>query len=282
MASADFVDPPALALWPGQPPYAFAHQAPEEVTERPPRPEMPGPNRAVTRVSEPLLYVHRPAQPKGAAVLVCPGGGYRYLEIDKEGHAIARWLVGLGATAVVLKYRTRPDADPSAPRAMPDEIRRAIHSDALQAMRAVRARAAEWGVDPGRIGAMGFSAGGHMAVSLATLWREQLPPDGPLATVSARPDFVAPIYPGVPEELAARVDAQTPPTFMAVADDDPLVPPEHCLRLYAALRAAQVSAELHIYRSGGHGFGLGKPGSPASQWTAAFAAWLADLGMLGG
>lgn len=281
MASSDFADPPSLALWPDQPPYAFEHQAPEEITDRPPRPEMSGPNRAVTRVSEPLLYLHRPAQPTGAAILVCPGGGYRYLEIDKEGHAVARWLVGLGVTAVVLKYRTRPDTEETSPRAVPERIRQAITSDALQAMRVVRARAGEWDIDPQRIGAMGFSAGGHMAVSLATLWREKLPPDGPLAQVSARPDFVAPIYPAVPDELAARVDAETPPTFMAVADNDTLVPPEHCLRLYTALRAAKVSAELHIYRSGGHGFGLGQPGSPAARWIGAFAAWLADLGMLG-
>jgi acetyl esterase/lipase len=278
----EFMDPPALPLWPGEPPYAFAHQGAEETTNRPPQPCTLGPNRAVTRVSQPLLYVHEPARPCGAAVLVCPGGGFRYLEIDKEGHEIARWLVGLGVTAVVLKYRTRPDTDQGSPRAMPDEVRRAINSDALQAMRTVRAHAHEWGIRPERIGAMGFSAGGRIAASLATMWRDTLPPDGPLSEVSARPDFVAPIYPGISEELAARVDAETPPAFMAVADDDREVPPENCLRLYDALRQAKVSAEMHIYRRGSHGFALRtKPGSPAAGWPDAFTAWMADLGMLG-
>jgi len=275
-------DPPALPLWPDEPPYVFAHEAPEETTERGPRPGALGPNRAVTRVSQPLLYVHQPIHPCGTAVLVCPGGGYRYLEIDKEGHEIARWLTGLGVTAVVLKYRTRPEVGEASPRAMPQAIRQAILSDGLQAVRTLRARASEWGIRPERIGAMGFSAGGGLTVSLATMWRDRLPPDGPLAEISARPDFVAPIYPGVSEEVAARVDAETPPTFMVVADDDPLVPPEHCLRLYKALREAKVSAEMHIYRGGGHGFALRtEPGSSVARWPDAFAAWLADLGLLG-
>jgi acetyl esterase/lipase len=282
MPSDVMMDPPALRLWPGQPPFAFAHQGPEETTDRPPQPGTTNPNRAVTRVGQPFLYVHQPARPCGAAVLVCPGGAYRYLEIDKEGHEIARWLVGLGITAAVLKYRTRPNIEEQIPRAIPKKVRQAILSDALQAMRTLRAHAHEWGVRPERIGAMGFSAGGHMTASLATMWREELLPEGSLAEVSARPDFVAPIYPGVPRELAARVDAETPPTFMVVADNDPLVPPENCLRFYNALRKAKVSAEMHIYRRGGHGFALRTmPGSPAASWPDAFAAWLADLGMLG-
>jgi acetyl esterase/lipase len=214
-------------------------------------------------------------------VLVCPGGGYRYLEIDKEGHDIARWLVGLGVTAFVLKYRVAPYLDPPTAPRVSEEMRRAILSDGFQAMRLIRAGAAQWGVNPARIGAMGFSAGGHLTVALATLWREPtLSFPGPLAEVSARPDFAVPIYPGIPPELAARVDTETPPAFMATADDD-LMAAENCLRLYTALHTAKVGAELHIYRHGGHGFGLGQVGSPAAGWTVSFAAWLRDLGMLG-
>lgn len=280
MPSSIINDPPAIPLWPSEPPFAFAHANPEETTFRPPHPGSEGPNRGVTRVSYPELYIHQPEHPCGAAVVICPGGAYRYLEIDKEGHEIARWLTGLGLTAAVLKYRTLPDAELAKRLKINNNVRRAILADGLQAIRLARANAASWGVAPTRIGAMGFSAGGHMVASLATMWREPAP-EGSYAEISARPDFVAPIYPAVPASLAALVDSETPPTFMAVADDDGLVPPEHCLRLYRALRKAHVSAELHIYRSGGHGFALRAGDSPAAGWSDAFAAWLASIGMLG-
>jgi acetyl esterase/lipase len=276
-----FTDPPAWPLWPGEPPLPLAHDRPEEVTDRPPRPGTPGPNRAVKWVSQPTLSVHQPGKPNGTAVLVCPGGAYRYLEIDKEGHEIARWLVGLGVTAFVLKYRVAPYMDPPTAQRVSEETRRVCISDGFQAMRLIRAGAAQWGVNPARIGAMGFSAGGHMTVALATLWSDPtFAFPGPLAGVSARPDFAAPIYSGGSLDMIARVDAEMPPVFMATADDD-LMAAENCLRLYTALHTAKAGAELHVYRRGGHGFGLGQEGSPAAGWTVSFAAWLRDLGMLG-
>lgn len=273
-------DPAAISLWLDEPPFAFAHAGPEETTSRPLPLGIEGPNRGVSGVSDPKLYVHYPEHPCGAAMVICPGGAYRYLEIDKEGHEIARWLTGLGLVAAVLKYRTLPDAKPEKGQKSRKYMHRAILADGLQAIRLVRAHAASWGVSPTRIGAMGFSAGGHMVTSLATMWREPAH-DGRYAEISARPDFVAPIYPAVPAPLASMVDSETPPTFMAVADDDSLVPPEHCLRLYRALKKAHVTAELHIYRSGGHGFALRAGDSPAAGWRGAFEAWLASIGMLG-
>ncbi|MBN1402276.1 MAG: alpha/beta hydrolase [Anaerolineae bacterium] len=278
-------NPQEVLLWPGVPPFAFEHDGPEKVEERPPRPDTPGgparPNRGITRVSAPTLAVHRPTQPNGAAVVICPGGGFRYLEIDKEGHVIARWLRSLGITGLVLKYRTRPDrqAGPRAP--MAPEVYRAIVADGLRAVRLTRANALAWALDPARIGVMGFSAGGRLAATLATWWdRGDAQAADPVARVSARPDFAALIYPGMRDEIAAAVRGETPPIFMAVADDDPSTPPDNCLRLYMALRRYGVSGELHIYRRGGHGFGLGLANGPADSWSERFAEWLRDLGVI--
>ena len=273
-------DPREVMLWPAEPPFPLSQPQPEQVEERPPLPERLGPNRAVTFVGSPTLTIHRPAEPNGVSVVICPGGGFRYLEIDKEGHVVARALVALGITALVLKYRTRPEA--SSPRRTPMDanVRRAIMADGRQAIRLARQRSLEWSLDMARIGIMGFSAGGVMAAVLATRWEDDGLAGGAAGTLSARPDFAAPIYPGIPDEVLHAVSSDTPPTFLAVADDDRQTPAENCLRFYAALRAAGVSTELHIFARARHGFGLGAPDTGAARWPQLFMAWLTDIGMV--
>jgi acetyl esterase/lipase len=272
--------PVEIPLWPQEPPFAFPPDADERITERPARPGRPGPNRSVEYVSMPTLAVHTSARPNGTAMLVYPGGGYRYLEIDKEGHHIAAWLARAGITAAVVKYRTCPPSRRQEGRPMPPEIFRAILADGLRAVRLMRHRAPEWDIAPDRIGVMGFSAGGHLVAHLATGYDEADPVADEIGAAGARPDFVAPIYPGIREEVAARVNAQTPPAFLCGVDDDTLTPPENCLRFYSACRAANVPAELHIFRAGRHGFGLGEPGQPVTMWQEMFIAWLRGMGMM--
>jgi acetyl esterase/lipase len=226
-------------------------------------------DRAVSNVVQPALTVYLPPSEKatGAAVLICPGGGYARLSIDKEGHDVARWLNTLGVAGLVLKYRLPGGANMKPALGDMEQAATAARvaiEDATAAVRLVRANAARWNVRPNAVGIMGFSAGGHLGAML-----------GMRAPIDARPDFLALIYPAIPQGL--EVTSSTPRTFLAAADDDKGVPPTvHCVRFYLALKAAGVPAELIVYSSGGHGFGLGKPDKTSSAWPQAFAAWLAE------
>ena len=226
--------------------------------------------RALSHVTQPTLTIYLPPKEKanGTAIIVCPGGGYRQLMIDREGHQVARWLTTLGVAGMVLKYRL-PEGDRRS-SALAD-LREAAASvrvafeDAQEAVRVVRANATRWGVKPNAVGMMGFSAGGHLA-SLT----------GMLAPAEARPDFLALLYPAIPRTL--EVTSATPRTFLAAAYNDPrLSPAEHSVRFFVALKQAGVPAEMHIYASGGHGFALRKEDGTAAGWPVAFAAWLAEL-----
>ena len=229
----------------------------------------PRQNRWVTQIGVPTLtfYPLTPEQSAQAAVVICPGGGYSGLAIDKEGHDVARWLNSLGVTAVVLKYRVKDYGQP-APR---DNVQRALAE--------LRSRAPELGVKPDRIGVMGFSAGGHVASTGATHFRD-FELDG--ATVSSRPDFAILVYPVISMDAAVthggsrqgllgelpspelvgeysnelQVTAETPPTFLVHALDDTAVPFENSLRFYRALQQHKVRAKLFTCERGGHGFGL--------------------------
>ena len=218
------------------------------------------------------MAVFRPSTPNGGAVLIFPGGGYRWVVIDKEGYEMARWLAARGITAFVLFYRLPAESGPDAPLA-----------DAQRALRIIRHRAASYGVDPRRVCATGFSAGGHVCASLFTCFATAVysPVDG-ADRLSARPDGVAPIYPvismsaptahvGSRAELigehaskalerkynpSLHVQSDAPPTFLLHAEDDASVPVANTLMLREALIAARVPVETHLYPEGGHGFGL--------------------------
>jgi acetyl esterase/lipase len=252
-----------VLLRPGSPPDPKA--PPERVEER----GKDGvTDRAVMNVREPSLTVYLPKiGGTGMAIVICPGGGYHHLAIDKEGHDVARWLNSIGVTGIVLKYRL-PGSEKMLP-AMADlssarTAARVAIEDGEDAIRLVRSKASAWGIDPHRVGLMGFSAGGHLAAMVGML----APPD-------ARPDFLVLGYPALPKELS--IDATTPQTFLVHAADDTTVPvTEHSVRWFVALRAAKVPAQLMVYSTGGHGFGIRQTANTASAWPAELAAWLKE------
>jgi acetyl esterase/lipase len=225
-------------------------------------------DRSITNVVQPTITVYLPAKDKanGTGVVICPGGGYQHLAIDKEGHDIARWLNSIGIAAVVLKYRL-PGSMRGSSQGDIHEVADRIHialEDAEAAMRLMRENASKWNLKPGAIGMMGFSAGGHLAAMM-----------GMIAPSDSRPDFLVLGYPAIPAAL--NVTSTMPRTFLVAADDDTTVnPAENAGRLFAALRAAKIPAELHIYSSGGHGFGIQKSGKTSAAWTGALVAWLKE------
>jgi acetyl esterase/lipase len=258
-------------------------------------------DRFVTGIARPTLTVFRPARPSGAAALIIPGGGYIRVVIDKEGFEVGHRLAAAGITGFVLRYRLPTDGWADAAD-VPLQ-------DAQRAMRLIRAGAARFGVDPARVCAMGFSAGGHVSASLAT--RHGAAVYAPVDAADrepARPDLSGLFYPvmtmarpfaheGSREALLGKaptpaqeaaysperhVTPETPPTFLVHAWDDPAVPIENSLGYLTALRAAKVGAEAHLFEAGGHGFGIWLArGKPAAAWPELFLAWARSHQLLG-
>ncbi len=234
-------------------------------------------------VPELIVSLPSPELATGAAIVVIPGGGYEFASMENEGYKVAQWLNSFGVAAFILKYRM-PNGHCDIPL-----------RDAQQAIKTVRARAQEWGVDVARVGVLGFSAGGHLASTAATHFDSNL----------TRPDFSVLIYPVItmdegyshggsrgnllgpnpsPELVARfsnelRVTKDTPPTFIVFATNDTCVPVENGIRFYRALCANSVSAAFHAYPDGGHGFGLYGPGT-AAEWPEHCRKWLAEMGVL--
>lgn len=235
-------------------------------------------------VDTPSITVYRAskATANGCAVVVCPGGGYNILAWPKEGLEVAEWFNSIGVTAVVLKYRV-PRRDPDNPHVEPLE-------DAQRALRIVRHNAKEWGVDLGRVGILGFSAGGHLTAMTGMHWRKASYARVDEADdLSCRPDFICPIYaaylgPDYNDRVAelgplVQVDAKTPPTFMAVTADDAYRGVQAAL-LFVELKKVNVPAELHIYSKGGHGYGIRPSEKPISTWHNRLGDWLKLQGLL--
>lgn len=265
-----------IEVWPGMPPGVTKATDPEEFRE--PRPNEKASVQRLTNVSKPTLTLYEPTDEKrnGAAVIVCPGGGYNILAWDLEGTEAAEWLNTLGVTALVLKYRV-PDADPQHVAPL---------MDAQRAMSLVRSQASELKVDPARIGILGFSAGGNLAGG-ACLKRESRAYDkiDAVDEVSCRPDFGVLIYAAYFIDDAGNLKPEyqptdkSPPMFFAHAIDD-RVKPENSIALLLSLKAAGVPAELHLYDSGGHGFGLRKSEFPCHTWPERCAEWMEHRGLL--
>lgn len=241
-------------------------------------------DRAVMHVSRPILEVFRPERPNGAAMVILPGGAYMRLALDKEGAGGAHRLTKAGITCFVLNYRLPADGWAAGYDAALQDVQRAV--------RLVRAGAKTWGVDPARIGVMGFSAGGHLAAASLTRHdaavydaidaadQQSARPDVVMlgygfTTVGARPVSTIQVSAETGRPLDQRVRKGLPPTFILHAADDRTVPASNSLTMFQALKAADVPTELHVYQEGGHGFGFSLPADqPGSHWPDAFEAWL--------
>lgn len=233
-------------------------------------------------VSNPMVTIYRPPADKdtGAAVVVCPGGGYHILALDLEGTEVCEWLNSIGVTGVLLKYRV--------PKRSGDEDHEAPLQDAQRALGWVRQRAGELGIDPKRIGVLGFSAGGHLAAAASNNFEQRAYPFVDDADkLSCRPDFTILIYPAYltlkdeGDKLAPRmkVTTNTPPTFITITEDDP-VRVETALFYTLALKNAKVPVELHVYATGGHGYGLRRTKESVTTWPDRAAEWLESGGWL--
>jgi acetyl esterase/lipase/rhodanese-related sulfurtransferase len=275
--------PESINVWPGKAPGEVKELPPEGDTSKPGQGLVAGkPVIRLGNVSTPQLAIYRPEKSKdtGAAIVICPGGGHTILAYDLEGTEVAEWLNTIGVTAIVLKYRV-PARDPKKRWG-------AAVQDAQRAMSLVRSRAPEWGIDAKRIGILGFSAGGETAGLTSLLSERQYDAQDSIDKVSSRPDFAVLIYPAGFEEKGQaklrdhfKVTKETPPMFFVHAANDG-VSALNSLLLAAELKKVGVPAELHLYATGGHGFGLRpQADKPCTQWPAACAAWMRAMGFVG-
>ena len=276
-----FAQDKTLKVWPNGAPNDNGMLEPEEKYE----------GLRVRKVSEAEMYVYLPEKEKntGAAVVICPGGGYWIEAMDHEGYQMAEWLKSKGIAGIVLKYRL-----PYGHHEIPS-------GDARQTMRIVRMNAKEWGIDPNKIGIAGSSAGGHLASTAGTVFDTgNKESSNPVEQMSCRPDFMLLLYPvisfredighmgsrknligeGNDWKLAKQysnelnVTAETPPTFLILADDDKTVNTQNSVDFYLALKKYNTPAEMHIFQEGGHGFGMTKKNLPVDQWPDLFYNWL--------
>lgn len=278
-----------VPIWPGVAPDARPVEGPEvsgTVVDAAGRERLVGgrPWVYVARVSQPTMTVYSPVgRNTGAAVVVFPGGGYNVLAIDLEGTEVCDWLTSKGITCVLLKYRV-----PCVKTGVYGDCRTALQ-DAQRTVGLLRFQAAQWRIDPRKIGVLGFSAGGHMVTAISTHFEKRLyPPVDAADRESCRPDFAIALYPG---HLAVRernfalnpdiqVTSRTPPTFLLHAEDDRIDPVENTIVYHAALRKAGVPAEMHLYVKGGHAFGLRRTSSPITEWPQLVEKWLGAIGMI--
>jgi acetyl esterase/lipase len=270
-----------MPIWPaGTIPDARPVSGPESATQAPGKSYV-----SVTNVSQPTMTVYSPqGKNTGAAVVVFPGGGYQILAIDLEGTEICDWLTSKGITAVLLKYRVPLERTPEYSEPSPQAL-----EDAQRTLGLVRLHAAEWHIDPRKIGVIGFSAGGHMVAAISTHFKKRIyPPVDAADQQSCRPDFAIACYPGhlFDEDYGLvlnpkiPVTRDTPPTFLVQAENDPVDNINHSLVYYMALKKAAVPVEMHLYAEGGHGFGLRPTTRPISHWPELAETWLQTIGMI--
>jgi len=277
VATCFAAEPIVLKLWPDGPPSPLAARS--EATEKLIKSYgKPGPNR-VTEVSDPTITVFRPEKPNGASVIVAPGGGYMFLSWVHEGTQVCEWLNSLGVTAALLKYRT-PTRDEK-------EVFAAPVQDAQRALGLVRHHAAEWGLDPKRSGLLGFSAGANLAGHVAWDRGPRSYPQNSDLDDPRGPDFLVFIYGGGFLDSVDKskfregfsVPADAPAAFFVVAHDDKSNPIEAAM-LYLEYKKRNLSAELHSYAVGGHGFGMRQDGKPINAWPQRCGEWMKSLGLL--
>ena len=299
-----------VPIWPGAAPDAQPVAGPEAAMSSGKEWRVAGrPAVSVTNVSRPTMTVYSPkGKNTGVAVVVFPGGGYQVLAIDLEGTEVCDWLTPEGITCVLLKYRVT-DVGPF-PKSGPYPESPMALEDSQRTVGLVRFHAAEWHIDPHKIGVLGFSAGGHLSAAISTHFAKRLYPAVDAADKeSCRPDFAVAIYPGHLSLSAAEWDAnqgarkfvvrhpattdkhlglnpdipvtrQTPPTFLLQAEDDHVDSADDSLAYYIALKKAGVPVEMHLYAQGGHAFGLRRTKFPVTGWPQLVETWLGTLGMI--
>jgi len=281
-----------VPIWPGVPPHAQPAPGPEIVTTTGSDHLVAGrPWTYISNVSQPTLTVYSPTvKNTGAAIIVFPGGGYQILAIDLEGTEVCDWLTSKGITCVLLKYRV-PNTGPAWNQPCGCDLRTGSSrplEDAQRTVGLVRFHAAQWGIDPHKIGVLGFSAGGHLVAAVSTHFdRREYPAVDAADQESSRPDFVVALYPGHlydydKDELFRdiHIARNTPPTFVLQAENDNVDGPSNSLIYYAALKDAGVPAELHLYPEGGHAFGLRRTRFAISAWPQLVETWLQTIGIV--
>jgi len=280
-----------VPIWPGAAPDAQPVAGPESETAIEKEHLVAGmPWVYVGKVSQPTMTVYAPKENNtGAAVVVFPGGGYWILAIDLEGTEVCDWLTSRGITCVLLKYRVPGNG--LSPRSGPYPQSPMALEDAQRTVGLVRFHAAEWHIDPHKIGVLGFSAGGHLVAAVSTHFKQRLYAAVDTADKeSCRPDFAVAIYPGhlslaenslgLNSDIRAHISQQTSPTFLLQNEDDPVDRVEHSLAYYAALKKAGVPVEMHLYARGGHAFGLRRTKLPVTGWPRLVETWLETIGMI--
>ena len=288
----------SVNLWPGEAPGLKDPALKDEVLERSKDPAVL--DRAMVKIRTPRMDVFLPKAPNGAAVMITPGGAYQRVVMDKEGYELAAWLAARGIAAFVCFYRL--------PGQGWDGPRNVSLADAQRAMRVIRHRAAEWKIDPVRVAALGYSAGGHVCGDLATRHAEKVyAPVDAADALDAKPIIAAPMYPAIAMDpfltaqtgttlgtttqvpatgdgwqmLDAQVSKATPPCFLCHAEDDNVLPVANTFRMRDALKAASVPVETHVFEEGGHGFGLRfTVGKPIAVWPELFLAFAKRHGLL--
>lgn len=276
--------PKPIELWPNGAPGEKGDIGEEKDISKPGEGLVAGkPLIRLANVSKPTITIYKPAPDKdtGASIVVCPGGGYSILALDLEGTEVCEWLNSIGVTGVLLKYRV--------PARAGLEKYTAPLQDAQRAVGIVRHRAVEFGLDPNRIGILGFSAGGHLSAAASTIYDKRTYPAVDASdAASCRPDFTVLIYPAyltvkddadkISPEL--KIDEKTPPTFIAMSEDDP-IRIENALFYTLALKKVKVPVELHIYPTGGHGYGLRPTKDLVTTWPKRVEEWMGSRGLLG-
>lgn len=288
-----------IKLWPGAAPGSENLSIKEEVVERSKEPSKIK-DRYVWKIIDPSLTVYLPEKPNGAGILVFPGGGYQRVVWDKEGEELAPWFKSLGITVFILRYRLPGEGHLSGADTPLQDAQRAI--------RLIRKNAPAWGLDPKRLGVMGFSAGGHVASGLGVKYNHVLyRPIDDIDAVNARPDFLILGYPVItmrdpyvhlgsrtqllgkqptPEQIDAYsnellITKDTPQTFIMHASDDTSVPVENSINFYLALRRAGISVEMHLFKDGGHGYSIRSTyGKTCEQWPSLCGQWLKSIGII--
>jgi acetyl esterase/lipase len=282
-------------IWPEAVPDNQPVAVPEDMSTVTDEPVAGRPWIAVGHLSRPTMTVYAPKDKNtGAAVVVFPGGGYSCLAIDLEGTEVCDWLTSKGITAALLKYRVPGNADANpdrSPKSGPYPDSPMALEDAQRTVGLVRFHAAEWHIDPHKIGVLGFSAGGHLVAAMSTHFEQRLYPAVDAADKeSCRPDFAVALYPGhlslaadsieLNPDIRTHITRQTPPTFLLQNEDDHVDSVEDSLSYYAALKKIGVPVEMHLYAQGGHAFGLRRTKFPVTRWPQLVEMWLKSIGMI--